>query len=105
MIIEVLVGSNIGDTLVNGLDLRLDETAEIPRLSNSGQPPCDYVRGVAEARLADVERRIAEIQRARDELRDLLARVDRLPSSDACFCDLIESTTIKTAEAGPRVRR
>lgn len=72
------------------LDLRLDEIAEILTLRDSGQPPCDYVQGVAEARLADVERRIAEMQHARDELRTLLARVDRLPSSDARFCDLIE---------------
>lgn len=84
------------------LGLRLDEIAEILALRDSGQPPCNYVRQVARDRLDDVERRIADLQRARDELRGLLARADQQPGDGVGYCRLIEHQPRSPDAGGPR---
>jgi len=71
------------------LDLRLEEIAEILALRDRGQAPCDLVRQVAERRLAEVEARIVELHRIRDELRDLLDR-DAAETNPPGCCHLIE---------------
>lgn len=72
------------------LDLRLDEISEILALRDQGQVPCDYVQSVARRRVSELDERIAEMQRARDELRALLDPA-RLPTTKAAtFCPLVE---------------
>lgn len=73
------------------LDLRLDEIAEILALRDSGEVPCHYVMDVAAQRLADLDRRIAEMQQARDDLRALLQRAASVAEEPADYCPLIES--------------
>jgi len=52
-----------------GLGLSLTETREILNLGRSGQSPCDRVASICETRLADIERRMAELRAFRDNLR------------------------------------
>lgn len=73
------------------LDLQLDEIAEILALRDRGERPCDYVLDVARQRVDELEERIRAMQRARDELADLIEQTPTLESdSDACYCQLIE---------------
>lgn len=74
------------------LNLQLDEIAEILALRERDKRPCDYVVEVARGRIADLEDRLAQMQQARDELQQLLARAEDLPDVDGCYCDLIEHT-------------
>lgn len=54
----------------------LDELARVLRDRDRGGAPCREVRALVGARLADLERHIAELARLRRELRALLARWD-----------------------------
>lgn len=74
------------------LDLTLDEIREVLALREQGERPCGYVLDVAHARLGELDRRIAEMQRAREELRALLQHAGDLPD-DGCYCQLIEHRT------------
>ncbi|MDP8970878.1 MAG: heavy metal-responsive transcriptional regulator [Actinomycetota bacterium] len=72
------------------LDLQLDEIREILALREQGHRPCDYVLHVTRRHLDDLDSRIRQMQRARDELRALIARAGDLPDSGARYCPLIE---------------
>lgn len=74
------------------LEFGLDEIAEILALREGGERPCSYVLGVARSRLDDLDRRIAEMQRARDELRALLEHADGadVAADNGAYCHLIE---------------
>lgn len=74
------------------LNLQLDEVAEILALRDRDERPCGYVVEVARERIDEFEARIAQMQQARDELRQLLERAEDLPDGDGCYCDLIEHT-------------
>ena len=69
------------------LGLRLDEIREIIGLRDRGERPCDYVTGVVQGHVGDLDRRIAELQALRDEL-------VRLQDADCVragsTCDVIE---------------
>ncbi|PSO48666.1 MAG: hypothetical protein BRC32_01670 [Actinobacteria bacterium QS_8_72_14] len=72
------------------LGLHLDEIREILVLRETSQRPCDYVLDVANQRLAELDDRLAQIQRARDELQTLVARAQTLPADAGRYCALIE---------------
>lgn len=76
------------------LDLQLDEIREILVLREDGDRPCNYVLDVARRRLAELDDRIAAMQRARAELEALIERAGDLPPGEGRFCDLIEHGTI-----------
>ncbi|MDP9023263.1 MAG: heavy metal-responsive transcriptional regulator [Actinomycetota bacterium] len=71
------------------LDLRLDEIREILALRDRGMRPCDYVLEVARQRITELDQRIMQMRRARNELERLLART---PSAEqgGRYCELIE---------------
>lgn len=76
------------------LNLQLDEIAEILALRDSGRRPCDYVLDVAHTRVRELGERIADMQRARDELTSLLQRAPTPATvDDDCYCELIEHRT------------
>jgi DNA-binding transcriptional MerR regulator len=54
----------------------LDELARILRQRDDGTPPCRNVRAMAEEKLADLDRRIAEALAMRDELAGILGQWD-----------------------------
>jgi DNA-binding transcriptional MerR regulator len=72
------------------LGLNLDEIAEILALRERGQRPCGYVLQIAEARLAEIDRRITEMQHARSELHELVQHADDLVEDGGDYCQLIE---------------
>lgn len=62
------------------LGMRLDEIAEVLALRDADKRPCSYVRGVLHEHVTDIDNRIAELQRLRQQLLDLDARADQLAS-------------------------
>ena len=56
----------------------LDELALVVKVRDQGGAPCGEVRALAAGKLAVLEARIAEMEDARERLRDVLARWDAL---------------------------
>jgi DNA-binding transcriptional MerR regulator len=72
------------------LGLSLDEISEFLDLRERGERPCGYVLEVAHTRMGQLDERIAELQRARTELRELLGHAGDLTTDDGCYCQLID---------------
>ncbi len=72
------------------LVITLDEIKEILALRERGEAPCTYVRGILAKEVADIDQRIADLQRLRDELVTLEAVADRLPEAESTVCGLID---------------
>jgi MerR family transcriptional regulator, mercuric resistance operon regulatory protein len=66
------------------LGFTLDEVGELVHLSNGGPEACDTARVLAEHRKADLERRIADLQRMRDSLTKLVDTCDLPPADRNC---------------------
>lgn len=76
--------------------LRLDAIGETLALRDRGERPCDYVLGAVRRNLDDLDRRIVELDAARDQLAALLARAETLPIGDgARFCELLEHQEVQ----------
>src|SRR5262245_37320650 len=69
------------------LGFTLNEVEELLQLSDGGPDSCDAARILAEARKADLDRRIADLQRMRESLGELLDTCD-LPRGARC-CALL----------------
>ena len=72
------------------LGLSLSEISEILAFRERAERPCDYVLGVIDRQVADLDRRMAEMAELRRELISLKAKADELPRDDGCFCAVIE---------------
>lgn len=73
------------------LGISLDEIREILAFQQRGEAPCCYVRGVLDAQLHTIDRKIDELRRLRSELSELSAEAGRLPdSTPGSSCRLIE---------------
>lgn len=68
--------------------LTLGEIRGVIGFRDQGSPPCAHVLDLIEGRAADLDRRIGELAKLRDELRHLATR-GRALSPDACSPDLI----------------
>lgn len=72
--------------------LTLGEIRSVVGLRDRGETPCEHVLDLIQARAADVDRRIAELEALRTELRRLARRAKRL-DPEACdpgrVCHLI----------------
>lgn len=80
------------------LGITLDEVKEILAFRERGEAPCSYVRGVIDAQVESIDRRIAELEQLRRQLSELRAEADRLPEV-AGTCRLIEHVRQKAATA------
>lgn len=69
---------------------RLDEIARIIEESEAGKRPCEDVRRLAAEKLADLEKRIRELQRYRRELKQTLDAWEHVGERDGYICGLIE---------------
>ncbi|MGH8828791.1 MAG: heavy metal-responsive transcriptional regulator [Jiangellaceae bacterium] len=68
----------------------LRQIRQILDISDTGEPPCVHVGELIEQRLEDVERRIAELQRARHHLAGLTRRGRELDPVDCTgYCQII----------------
>lgn len=77
------------------LGFSLDEIRRILSLRGGGKKTCARVLAIAEATLAETERRLAELQSFRDDLKRTVTTW-RKPRKQACiseFCALIESAS------------
>lgn len=71
--------------------LHLDQIREILAFRERGERPCAFVLGAVRRELADLDQRIAELQRTRAELGNLLERAEAMPpGADGRYCELIE---------------
>lgn len=75
------------------LDLPLNKIAEILALRDEGEPPCQHVRQTIAEKIEEVEVRIRELERLRDELVTLDALGKNLPPNTQCVCQRIANTT------------
>lgn len=73
------------------LGFTLDEVDELLHLDAGGPDSCDAARGLAEQRRADLQRRIADLQRMNDSLTALVDTCE-LPRGDRS-CALLEALT------------
>ena len=71
------------------LGFSLEEVDELLHLNAGGPESCEVARAVADARRADLEARIADLQRMRDSLTELITTCD-LPRADRS-CALLEA--------------
>lgn len=67
-----------------GAGLTLAEIRSVLEIRDSGQAPCGQVTNLIEQRLADIERRMAELRQTRSALREL-ARRAAATDPDTCF--------------------
>ncbi|MDA8399406.1 MAG: heavy metal-responsive transcriptional regulator [Actinomycetota bacterium] len=72
------------------LGLTLADIREILAFRDRGERPCDYVLGVLDRQVADLDRRIDELVNLRSDMMALKAQADRLSRDDTCYCGVIE---------------
>ncbi len=73
------------------LDMPLNKIAEILALRDEETPTCRHVRELVANKIAEVDRRIQELQRLRDELIELDEVGRNLPENTPCVCQRIGS--------------
>jgi MerR family transcriptional regulator, copper efflux regulator len=72
--------------------LTLEHIRQVLDIRDGGQPPCVHVAGLIGRRLAEVEARLAELARARDQLAALAARAAAQDPADCRgYCSIIAS--------------
>jgi MerR family transcriptional regulator, mercuric resistance operon regulatory protein len=67
------------------LGFTLHEVEELVQLGDGGPDGCDAARALAESRKADLERRIADLERMRDSLGELIETCDRPRADRTCL--------------------
>ncbi|MDP9073889.1 MAG: heavy metal-responsive transcriptional regulator [Actinomycetota bacterium] len=72
------------------LGLSLNEIGEIIAFRDRGEPPCGYVRKVLRRQVTELNARIEEMRRLRDELRRLEVRASDVSGDVGTYCQLIE---------------
>ena len=80
------------------LGLPLDEIKHVLSLAARGTSPCGRVQAALAEKLADVDRRLAELQSFRDELAHLTERAQRSAATGdaAQICAIVESSAPMT---------
>ncbi len=81
------------------LGITLDAIREIVALRDRGEQPCTYVREVLRREVADIDERIAELARLREQLVTLDEEAEGLPEDRAARCRLIEHVRRREARA------
>jgi DNA-binding transcriptional MerR regulator len=77
------------------LDFSLDEIREILAFRERQEPPCSYVMEVMQKRIEEIEGRIADLQKLRDEVKTLYEIGKNLPEDvqmKTCVCHLIKTS-------------
>ncbi|HLL71680.1 MAG TPA: heavy metal-responsive transcriptional regulator [Pyrinomonadaceae bacterium] len=77
----------------------LDEIAEILEMRGQGVAPCVEVREAARRKLAELDARLAELRRYRNELARTLADWDERGVEEGQFCGLIEHSHVHAPAA------
>jgi DNA-binding transcriptional MerR regulator len=70
--------------------LTLEHIRQVLAIRDGGQPPCQHVAGLIARRLAEVQARLAELTRTRDQLAALASRAAvQDPASCRGYCSII----------------
>jgi DNA-binding transcriptional MerR regulator len=85
----------------------LDELARVFKVRDQGGAPCREVRAIGAAKLAQLDQRLRELTRARDRLRGVLSRWDRILAATphgarAALLDALEGL-VEAGEPSPFV--
>ncbi|MGH9212394.1 MAG: heavy metal-responsive transcriptional regulator [Acidimicrobiales bacterium] len=74
--------------------LKLDEIRQVLDISDTGQPPCQHVQDLIDARLAEVEARIGDLIQARRTLQALARRAASQDPADCHgYCNILTAQT------------
>jgi DNA-binding transcriptional MerR regulator len=86
------------------LGFSLDDVREALALRDRGEAPCRYMLDRIEQEVAQIDRRIADLQRLQSELSSLLEQAQGLPLDDvdgkACVCHLVQVRPRIASQAG-----
>jgi DNA-binding transcriptional MerR regulator len=77
------------------LGFSLEEIRRVIEDARSGQSPCDEVREIVRRRLEELDERMREMRRYRNELAKTLAEWERVGRAPGHICGLIEGSDIK----------
>ncbi len=70
--------------------LTLEQIRQVLDIRDGGRPPCVHVTGLIARRLGEVEARLAELARARDQLAALAARAaEQDPADCRGYCSIL----------------
>ncbi len=83
------------------LGFSLEEIRRVIEDARLGQSPCDEVREIVRRRLEELDERMREMRRYRNELAETLAEWERVGRAPGHICGLIESTDIKHGAGKP----
>ena len=86
------------------LGFSLDEIKQIIAEKNGGHSPCAEVREVVRSRLHELDQRMREMRRYRNELSNTLVEWDKSGNVEGHICGLIEGSNIKPDLSKPSVR-
>jgi DNA-binding transcriptional MerR regulator len=82
------------------LGFSLDEIRSIVEDARRGESPCDEVREIVRRRLSELNERLRELHRYRDELQHTLAEWDEVGRAPGHICGLIEGSVVGHAAHG-----
>jgi DNA-binding transcriptional MerR regulator len=77
------------------LDFTLDEIREILAFRERYEPPCSYVMSVMQDRIGEIEQRIQDLEKLRDDITALHEAGKHLPQDvqmKTCVCHLIQTS-------------
>ncbi|HJR07885.1 MAG TPA: heavy metal-responsive transcriptional regulator [Pyrinomonadaceae bacterium] len=83
----------------------LDEIAEILEMRGRGEAPCLEVREAARRKLAELDARLTELRRYRNELARTLDDWDERGIEEGQFCGLIEHSHVHAPAGGTAAAR
>ena len=83
------------------LGFSLDEVRRIVEDARKGQSPCDDVREIVRRRLSELDERLRELHRYREELQQTLAEWDEVGRAPGHICGLIEGSGVEHAAHRP----
>jgi DNA-binding transcriptional MerR regulator len=77
------------------LGFTLDEIRELIRHKRAGENPCSEVREVVRRRLVELDEKLKQMKKYRNELATALSEWDELGEAEGHVCGLIESSHIE----------
>ena len=83
------------------LGFSLDEVRRIIADARKGESPCEEVREIVRRRLAELDERLRELRRHREELQRTLAEWDEVGRAPGHICGLIEGSEVEHAAHKP----
>ena len=83
------------------LGFSLDEVRRIVEDARRGESPCEEVREIVRRRLSELDERLRDLRRQREELQHTLAEWDEVGRAPGRICGLIEGSAVGHAAHRP----